>query len=188
MAVSSRPTRTSRRLNRWLIAIRSKTVARVTVARTYWSESSRALGALVEDLCGLIIQPRRCLRLGASVFHHQLRARRSIGVVDWVSLLPGFKGRTKLGQETPLKKGGKLLVPLGFGLQPLDHGGGVIQAFLIGVGRSSLRLDPKFARSAVQLRLVSSPERCLIAAPGSGNGDHGKNHGLRNLEDRVSAG
>jgi len=110
-----------------------------------------ASGALLEDLCGLIIQPGSLFRLGASVFRHQLRTRRSIGVVEWVSLLPGFKGGTKLWKEAPFKKGGELLVVVGFGLQPLNHGRSVVQTLLIGKRGDSLGLNPQFARLAVKL-------------------------------------
>jgi hypothetical protein len=73
-------------------------------------------GALLEDFCGLLVQLRRFLSLGASIFRHHLRTRRGIGVVEGVSLLPSIKGRAKLRKETPLKKVCKLPVAMGFGL------------------------------------------------------------------------
>jgi hypothetical protein len=59
--------------------------------------------ALLEDLCGLIIQLGSVFGRGAPVLRHQLRAQRSVGVVEWVGLLPTFKRWTKLGKETPFK-------------------------------------------------------------------------------------
>ena len=81
---------------------------------------------------------------------------------------------------------GELLVAVGFGLQPLDHGRSVIQTLLIGVCGGSLGFNPQFARLAVQFCLMSGPERRLIAAPGSGDSDYGEHHGLRDLQYFVS--
>jgi hypothetical protein len=86
----------------------------------------------------------------------------------------------ELGKETPFKKIGEPLVAVGFGLQPLNHGRAVKQMLQIGGGGGNLRFNPKFARMAVQLcLLMSSPECCLIAAPGGCNNDEGEQHSFR---------
>lgn len=74
-----------------------------------------ALDASLENFCGLVIQPGRLICLGTSVFRHQLRTGRRIWVVERVSLFPGFKCGTKLGQKAPFKKVGELLIAVGLG-------------------------------------------------------------------------
>jgi hypothetical protein len=87
----------------------------------------------------------------------------------------------KLGKESALKKVRELFVSVSFGFKPLNHSQSVIQALLIGMRGGSLRLDPQFVGFAVQLWLMSSPERCLVATPGRGNGDYRQQNSLRKL-------
>ena len=104
--------RTPRVLKRWLMAISSSTVARVTVHSHVLVGELAASRALIEDLCGLVIQPRRLFGFGASVFRHQLRAGRGIGVVDRVSLLfQASKAGRNSGRKRRSKRSASFLSP-----------------------------------------------------------------------------
>src|SRR5215467_607033 len=102
--------------------------------------------------------------------------------MDWVGLLPRFECWTKVEKEPPFEDFSKAFLPLRFSLEPFCYGRGVVQTILVGCNCCCFGLYPESARETIQLRLISSPERCLIATPGCGDGDDSQYKSLNNLQ------
>src|SRR5439155_2382114 len=133
------------------------------------------------DVLSFPVQTKELLVLGVVVVGHEDRARRRLRVFERIGPQPGCEGRPVLVAKTALKELCCLLLSIEFGREPVVEGVAVVDPLLSCQGSKAFSSDPKPGRLGVLLCTLSSPLRCLVTAPRSGQGDQGEDHRFNNF-------
>ena len=121
------------------------------------------------------------------VLRHEDRTGRRLRVVNRVRLQPGGEGGPILGPEATLEERCRFRVALRLRLQPEPERRRVVDALLAAEGRVPVLGRPVRVRQRVEMGLTTIPARSLVAAPGGGDRDEGKQYRLADLDQGGAA-
>src|SRR4030095_9006717 len=114
--------------------------------------------------------------LGVVIIWHEDRARKRLGVVEWIRANPCRERRSVFVSKAPLEELRRLGFAIELGSEPTIEGIAVVDPLLACKGGKPFRSNPKSTCLGVILCAVSSPFCCLISAPCRWHREQGKHH------------